>query len=260
LTTLVSSNVTKYYNGKTVMYATFSDFSDNALNGTDVLLNINGVTYKVKTDECGIATLPIYLNAGSYDLNILNTVTGQVEKYDVNVLSTIVSSNLVKYYKGSANFKATFKDKKGKLLKNTKVKFTLKGKTYSVKTNAKGVATLKINLNPGKYTITTWNTKTGEKHSNKITVKTRIITSNKKVKVSKKINFQAKILNANGKIAKKATVKFTINKKTYNVKTNSKGIAKLNIKLNKGKYTIKTTYAGWTVKNTVKVIKWITEF
>ncbi len=255
LTTLVSSNVTKYYNGKTVMYATFSDFSDNALNGTDVLLNINGVTYKVKTDECGIATLPIYLNAGSYDLNILNTVTGQVEKYNVNVLPTILSSNLVKYYKGSANFKATFKDKNGKLLKNTKVKFTLKGKTYSVKTNAKGVATLKINLNPGKYTITAWNTKTGEKHSNKITVKTRIITSNKKVKVSKKINFQAKILNSNGKIAKKATVKFTINKKTYNVKTNSKGIAKLNIKLNKGKYTIKTTYAGWTVKNTVKVIK-----
>ncbi|WP_296882395.1 hypothetical protein [uncultured Methanobrevibacter sp.] len=255
LTTLLSSNVTVYYTGKTTMYATFFDFSNNALNDTDVLLNINGVTYKVKTDEYGIATLPIKLNAGSYDLNILNTVTGQIEMYNVKILSTISSSNLVKYYKGSANFKAIFKDKNGKLLKNTLVKFTLKSKTYSIKTNANGVATLKINLKPGKYTITTRNTKTGEKHSNKITVKTRIITSNKNVKVAKKINFQAKILKSNGEIAKKATVKFNINKKTYNVKTDSKGIAKVNIKLNKGKYTIKTTYAGLTVKNTVKVVK-----
>ena len=255
LTTLLSSNVTKYYDGKTTMYATFYDFSNNALTDTDVLLNINSVTYKLKTDEYGMAALPVNLNAGSYDLNILNTVTGQVEKYNVNVLSTISSSNLVKYYKGAESFKATFKDKNGNPLKNTKVKFTLKGKSYSVKTNAKGVASLKINLNPGKYTVTVLNTKTGEKHSNKITVKTRIITSNKKVKVSKKIDFQAKILKSNGKIAKKATVKFTIDKKTYEVKTNSKGIAKLNIKLNKGKYTIKTAYAGLTVKNTVKVVK-----
>ena len=255
LTTLLSSNVTKYYNGKTILHATFYDFNNNVLRSTDVLLNINGVTYKVKTDENGVATLAIALNAGNYDLNILNTVTGQIGKYNVNVLSTLSTSNLVKYYKSSSNFKATFKDKNGNVLKNTMVKFTVNGRTYSIKTNANGVATLKINLNPGKYTITTFNSKTGEKHSNKITVKTRIITSNKKVKVGKKINFQAKILKTNGKIAKKVTIKFKINKKIYKVKTNSKGIAKLNIKLKKGKYTIKTIYAGLTVKNTVKVIK-----
>ena len=255
LTTISSSNVTKYYNGKTTVYATFFDFNNNVLGDTDVLLNINGVTYKVKTDENGIATLSLSLNAGKYDLNILNTVTGQIGKYYVKVLSTLTTSNLVKYYKGSEKFKATFMDKDGNLLKNTNVKFTVNGKTYTVKTNGYGVASLSINLKPGKYTLTTLNTKTGEKHSNKITVKTRIIASNKKVKAGKKINFQAKILKANGKIAKKVLIKFKINKKTYKVKTNSKGIAKLNIKLKKGKYSIKTTYAGLTVKNTVKVVK-----
>ena len=255
LTTVSCDNITKYYGGKTTFYATFLDFNNNILASTDVLLNINGITYKVKTDEYGIVVLTLSLNSGNYDLNILNTITGQVGKYNVEILPTVLSSNLVKYYKGSEVFKATFKDKSGKLLKNTKVRFAVNGITYNVKTNGKGVATIKITLKPGKYTITTLNTKTGEKRSNKITVKKTIITSNKKFKAGKKINFQAKILKSNGKIAKKLTIKFNINKKTYKVKTNSKGIAKLNIKLKKGKYTIKTTYSGWTVKNTIKVVK-----
>ena len=118
-----------------------------------------------------------------------------------------------------------------------------------------GVATLNINSKPGKYTITTLNTKTGEKKSNTITIKKTIISNDKKVKANKKINYKVKILRNNGKIAKKVTIIFKINKKTYKIKTNAKGIATLNIKLKKGKYTITITYAGLTVKNTVKVVK-----
>ena len=112
-----------------------------------------------------------------------------ITTFNLKIVKTIVSGNLVKYYKGSQVFKATFKDKDGNLLKNTKVKFNLNGKSYSVKTNAKGVATLKINLKPGKYTISSLNTNTGEKASNKITVKNIIITKNKSVKANKKINY-----------------------------------------------------------------------
>ncbi len=252
LTTLESENITMYYDGSTMFAASFTDFNGNVLSNANVIFNINNVNYKVKTDEFGWGVLDIDLKSGNYVLSILNTMTGQIGKYSVKILSTLTTSNLVKYYKGSNNFKATFRNANGKLLKNTYVKFKVNGRTYKVKTNSDGVATLKINLKPGKYTIMTTNTKTGEKHSNKITVKTIIITKNKKVKKGKKINFQAKILKTNGKIAKKVTIKFKINKKTYKVKTNSKGIAKLNIKLKKGKYTIKTIYKGLTVKNTVR--------
>ena len=255
LTTLVGENITKYYDGSTRLIAVFSDFNNEALIKTNVIFNICDMNYMIKTNENGIGVFDINLKAGNYNLTLINTLTGQTAKYCVKILSTLISANLIKYYKSSSHFKAIFKDKNGNLLSNTKVKFTVNGKTYNVKTNSYGVATLKINFKPGKYTITTFNTKTGEKHTNKITVKTRIITSNKKVKVNKKINFKAKILKANGKIAKKVLIKFKINKKVYKVKTNSKGIAKLDIKLKKGKYIIKTLYAGLTVKNTLKVVK-----
>ena len=237
------------------MSATFFDFNKNCLADMYVIFNIDSINYKVKTDKNGIAQFDINLRAGNYNLTILNTLTGQIEVYNVNISTTLISSNLVKYYKGSEKFKATFKDKNGKLLKNTKVKFSLAGKTYTVKTNKYGVATLSINLKPGKYIISTLNTKTNERKSSTITIKKTIITNNKKVKANKKINFQAKILKSDGKIAKKATIKIKINKKTYKLKTNSKGIATLNIKLKKGTYTITTTYNGLSVNNKVRVVK-----
>lgn len=255
LTTILCENISGYYDGNTIIDAVFFGFNDELLANTYVVFNVNGVNYKIKTDKYGMAVLDINLKEGDYDLAILNTVTGQIGRYDIKIISTLITKNLVKYYKGSSNFKAIFKDENGKLLRNNKVKFILNGKTYKAKTNSKGVATLKINLKPGTYSITTFNTKTGEKHTNKITVKKTIITKNKKTKANKKINFQAKILKDNGKIAKKVTVKFKINKKTYKVKTNTKGIAKLNIKLKKGKYTVRTSYNGLTVKNTVRCSK-----
>ena len=255
LTTLIGENINKYYDGSTKLIAAFSNFYNESLQNTNVIFNITDVNYKVKTDDNGIAVLNINLKPGNYKLTIFNTLTGQICEYNVNILTTLTTTNLAKYYKGSEKFKATFKDKKGNLLKNTNVKFTVAGKTYTVKTNTKGVATLNINLKPGKYKITTLNTKTNEKKSNTITVKKTIITNDKKVKVNKKINFQAKILKNNGKIAKKVTIKIKINKKTYKIKTNNKGIATLNIKLKKGTYTITTSYNGLSVNNKVKVVK-----
>ena len=41
-------------------------------------------------------------------------------------------------------------------MKAKKVTFKIKGKTYKVKTNKKGIATLKLKkLKPGKYTVRT---------------------------------------------------------------------------------------------------------
>lgn len=255
LTTVIGNNITKYYGGSTKFCATFLNFNNEGLADTDVIFNINGVNYKVKTDENGLVMFNINLRPGNYKLTVLNTLTGQICEYNVIVLTTLTTTNLAKYYKGSEKFKATFKDKNGNLLKNTNVKFTVSGKTYTVKTNKYGVATLNINLRPGKYTITTLNTKTNEKKTNTITVKKTIITSDKKVKVNKKIKFQAKILKSNGQVAKKVTITIKINKKTYKIKTNNNGVATLNIKLKKGTYTITTTYNGLSVNNKVRVVK-----
>ena len=63
-----------------------------------------------------------------------------------------------KSYKANAKTKsltATFKSVRGKLIKNKKVTFTVNGKTYTAKTNEKGVATVKVSLNKkGTYKFT----------------------------------------------------------------------------------------------------------
>ena len=62
------------------------------------------------------------------------------------------------------------------------------GKTYTVKTDSKGYATLNLNTNvkPKAYTITA--EYKGVKVSNKVTVKNIINAKNNKVKKSKKVN------------------------------------------------------------------------
>ena len=50
---------------------------------------------------------------------------------------------------------ATFKTKAGHALKGKTIKFTVNGKTYTAKTNSKGVATVKVSLSKkGTYKFT----------------------------------------------------------------------------------------------------------
>ena len=62
-----------------------------------------------------------------------------------------------KTFKVKATKKVTFtlKDAKGKAIKGKKITFTVNKKTYTAKTNAKGIATVKVKLTKkGKYTAT----------------------------------------------------------------------------------------------------------
>ena len=108
-------------------------------------------------------------------------------------------------------------------------------------------------MKPGKYKITA--EYKGFKVSNKITVKSTIITKNIKVKKAKTIKFSAKLVNKNGKVLKNKKVTFRFKGKTYKVKTNKKGIAtlKINRKYKAGKYSITTSYGKLKVKNIIKI-------
>ena len=69
--------------------------------------------------------------------------------------SKLTVKNLNMKYKDGSSFKATVKDMSGKPLFNVTVKFTFKGKNYYAKTDAKGMAKLKINAKVGYYPIDT---------------------------------------------------------------------------------------------------------
>jgi hypothetical protein len=105
------------------------------------------------------------------------------------------------------------------------------GRTYSVKTDSKGYATLNLNtkVKPKTYTITA--EYYGVKVSNKVTVKNIINAKNNKVKRSKKVNnVKVSLKKVNGKYIKGKVLKIKFNKKTYKVKTNKKGTATWKVK------------------------------
>jgi len=173
-------------------------------------------------------------------------------KIKIDAREAIVSKDLTKYYQNSKiSFKVTVYDLVGKVI-SKKVKFTVNGKDYYVKTDKKGVATLKLKFKPGKYTV--YSSYGGAKVKNKITIKNTLITKNLNKKFKKSGKFNVKVLNSKGKAFAKKVVKISFKGETYKIKTNKKGVATLKISKNLkiGKHTIKTTYNGLT--NTNKII------
>ena len=138
------------------------------------------------------------------------------------------------------------------------VKFNIGGKTTTVKTNDNGIAKIKIDNVPKKYTLkTTYNGKT---YTNKVTIK-QVLTASKVTvkKTAKSFVLKAK-LKINGKLVKGKWITFKFNGKTYKAKTNAKGVAQKTLKKNvigklkKGKtYAVKVTYIKDTIKTSVKV-------
>ena len=83
-------------------------------------------------------------------------------------------SKTFKYYQKTKSYSVTLKDNKGKAMKGQKVTLKVNGKTYSAKTNTKGVATFKITkLNKvGKNNAVI--TYAGDKTYNKVSKKVKI--------------------------------------------------------------------------------------
>ena len=138
------------------------------------------------------------------------------------------------------------------------VKFTINGKSTTVKTNAKGIAKIKITEVPKKYEMTiSFN---GKSVKNIVTVNQVLKAKKVTVKKTAKRFTLKSTLKINGKLQKGKWITFKFNGKTYKVKTNSKGVAQKTLnkkvinKLKKGKtYTVKVTYLKDTIKTTVKV-------
>ena len=165
------------------------------------------------------------------------------------------NKDLSVYYGAGKYYRVKVFDDEGNIAKNVKVTFIINNVKYIRTTDSSGYASLKISLKPAKYTVTV--EYKGFKVSNKITVKSTIITKNIKVKKGKTIKFTAKLLNKNGKILKNKKITFKFKGKTYKVKTNKKGKATLKIykRYKAGKYVITTSYGKLKVKNTIKIVK-----
>ena len=159
------------------------------------------------------------------------------------------------------NYNAKVLGTDGNPLKGAKVTFQVgKNKAVAKKTNAKGIASLPMNYKPAKYTVVVKYAKQTLKV--KVTVKKVLALKSVAVKKSaKKLVLTATLKKGKSPIKGKI-VAFKFSGKTYNVKTNANGIAKVTIKssvlkkLKVGKkITYQATYLKDTIKKTTKVKK-----
>ena len=253
LSTVDGNDLVKVFRNDTQYYATFIDEQGKALpKDTTVTFNINGVMYERKVNENGTAKLNINLGAGEYIITATNPVTGEKHSNNITVLSNIQSGDLVKYYKNESQYIVTLLGKDGKTVgAGESITFNINGVFYTRQTNASGQAKLNINLSPGKYIIT------GEYNDCRVSNTVEVIpvlTATDFVKSTSETKaFEAKLIDGQGNPLSKETVTFNINGVTYNRVTDSQGIAKLNINLQKGEYIITSSYKDQNNANTITV-------
>jgi hypothetical protein len=127
------------------------DHDKNPIRNADAYIEINGVTYKCRSDEKGNAKLIIRLKPNKYAAKI--TFDNVNYMGFTQYVTVIVKKATPKMTAKKKTFKAKkkvkkytvkLKDNKGKALPKAKLTLKIKGKTFKAKTNAKGKAVFKI--------------------------------------------------------------------------------------------------------------------
>ena len=252
LSTISANDVVKFYKNGTQYYAKFVDGNGNPLVNAEVRFNINGVFYTRNTNGSGIAKLNIALYPDKYILTAYHP-NGEAKGYNITVLSTINSSDIIKYFRNGTQYYATFYDGMGNPLINETVRFNINGVIYEKRTNDKGTANLTISLYPGNYILTAYHPN-GEAKGYNISVLTTLI-DNKDIDMyyMDGTAFAITVLDGQGKPLANAAVRFNVNGVFYDKITDENGIAKLGIRLYPNNYIITSSYNGLEVSNRINV-------
>ena len=146
-------DITKYYRNATQYTVKLIGDDGKAVGaGENVTFNINGVFYTRTTNVSGIAKLNLNLQPNDY------IITAEYKNCRVSnkikVLPVLSAKDISMKYRDGTQFVATLVDGQGKALANEKVEFNVNGVFYYRNTDSNGQAKLNINLQAGKYIIT----------------------------------------------------------------------------------------------------------
>ena len=153
---IVASGFTKYYGDSKKLAVTLKDVDGKVLANKKVTITIKGKTYSATTNSKGQASFAISNTKGSYSVTIKfagdNTYSSSNKKITVKVVTPIIKAISTKVKKGKY-LQISFKTSNNKAIKKTKVTIKIKGKTYTLKTNSKGIAKLKLKLRKKTYSV-----------------------------------------------------------------------------------------------------------
>ena len=133
------------------------DSNGNALSNKELIIYVDGVEYikttdskgqvyvKMPSDKSSVNRTCFFDGEGYFDQSTLSMTLPVYKKtYTKPLIYTILKGNC---------FKILLKGIDGKILKKEKVKFTIKGKTYTRTTWNTGIAYIRLKLSRGKYKI-----------------------------------------------------------------------------------------------------------
>ena len=252
---IVAEDMTKYYKNDTQFEAVLFDENGNPLVGEVAQIKINGQTYNRTTDNNGKIRFNINLNPGVYPIEVSNPITQETLTRNVTVLPVIEGNDTVLYYKNGTRYVAKFLDGQGNPLFGKDITFNINGVMYNRVTDENGTASIAINLNPGKYIITSKNLENGATYSNNITVLSTIVASNYKTTYLTGGKFTFKVVDGQGNPLANQKAKLNINGVFYDRTTDENGTASLTINLRPADYICTVTANGLSQSYTVTVNK-----
>lgn len=244
----ISQNMVKYYGDGT-------PFAVNVTAGDEVTFEINGITATVIADGNGIAKIGVNLTSGSY---IIATVWNNISIVNyILIKSTIDSSDITRGYGSNYNYSIKLLNSTGGSLSNVDVDVVINGKTNKFTADTEGIIIIPFKKLISNQSINIVNPVTGESAQRTINVVSRFSgASNINMYYFDGSKFTAKVYGNDGKpVGANQIVVIKLNKKTYNVKTNKNGVVAFKIPntIKPGNYALTATYAGQSIKKTVKV-------
>ena len=148
-----NKDITKYYRNATQYTVKVLGDDGNPVGaGETVTFNINGVMYNRQTNESGIAKLNLNLQPDDY------IITAEYKNCKVSnkikILPVLSAKDISMKYRDGTKFVATLVDGQGKPFAGQTIQFNINGVFYNRVTDSAGQAKLNINLQAGKYIIT----------------------------------------------------------------------------------------------------------
>ena len=246
-----------YKNGSRYEVSIYQDgkIINSQNNDSKVIFNVNGVNY-TKELVNGKASIGINLNPGNYTITTFYHYTDGLatKTNNIEVLSTILANDVVKFFRNGTQYCAKFLDGCGSPLVNASVTFNINGVLYKKQTDYEGIARLNINLFPGKYILTAMHPD-GLMYGYNITVLSTILANDVVKFFRNDTQYCAKFLDGCGSPLVNASVTFNINGVFYKKQTDDNGMARLNINLFPGEYILTAIHLNGEEKaNIIKVL------
>ena len=246
-----------YKNGSRYEVSIYQDgkLINSQNNDSKVIFNVNGVNY-TKELVNGKASIGINLNPGNYTITTFYHYTDGLatKTNNIEVLSTILANDVVKFFRNGTQYCAKFLDGCGSPSVNASVIFNINGVFYKKQTDDNGMAKLNINLRPGVYILTAMHPDALMYGSN-ITVLSTILANDVVKFFRNGTQYCAKFLDGCGSPLVNASVTFNINGVFYKKQTDDNGMARLNINLFPGEYILTAIHLNGEEKaNIIKVL------